>query len=57
VERKYRSAEKHPISAVIVKDLQRGEATAVEYKPDLGANPVQQHSAASRKPIHKPPAR
>jgi hypothetical protein len=27
---------KHPNSAVIVKDLQSGEATAVEYKPDLG---------------------
>jgi hypothetical protein len=27
---------KHPNSAVTVKDLQSGEATAVEYKPDLG---------------------
>ena len=46
---------KHPNSAVVVKDLQSGEMTAVEYKPDLG--PVQQHSAASRKPAHKPAAR
>jgi hypothetical protein len=45
---------KHPNSAVMVKDLQSGEATAVEYKPDLG--PVQQYGAASRKPAHKPPA-
>jgi hypothetical protein len=27
---------KHPHSAVVVKDLQSGEATAVAYKPDLG---------------------
>jgi hypothetical protein len=42
---------KHPNSVVMVKDLQSGEATAVEYKPDLGL--VQQHSAAA----HKSPAR
>jgi hypothetical protein len=45
---------KHPNNAVMVKDLQSGETTAVEYKPDLG--PVQQ-SAASRKSAHKPPVR
>jgi hypothetical protein len=27
---------KHPHSAVAVKDLQTGETTAVEYKPDMG---------------------
>ena len=42
---------KHPNSVVMVKDLRSGEATAVEYKPDLGL--VQQHSAAA----HKSPAR
>jgi len=46
---------KHPNSAVMVKDLQSGDMTAVAYKPDLG--PAQQPSAASRKPAHKPPAR
>ena len=27
---------KHPNSTIVVRDLQSGEATAVEYKPDLG---------------------
>lgn len=27
---------KHPHSVVAVKDLQSGETTAVEYRPDLG---------------------
>jgi hypothetical protein len=27
---------KHPHSAVVVKDWQTGETTAVSYKPDLG---------------------
>jgi len=26
---------KHPYSVILVKDLQNGEATTVEYKPDL----------------------
>jgi hypothetical protein len=26
---------KHPHSAIVVKDLQSGEVTAVSYKPDL----------------------
>jgi len=41
---------KHPNSAVMVKDLQSGEMTAVAYKPDFGPDhgPQKPARAAAR---------
>jgi len=36
IEAAERLKRKHPHSALVVRDLQSGEATTVEYKPDLG---------------------
>ena len=36
IEAAERLKRKLPHSAIVVRDLQSGEATAVEYKPDLG---------------------
>jgi hypothetical protein len=36
IEAAERLKRKHPHGAIVVRDLQSGEVTAVEYKPDLG---------------------
>src|SRR5262245_4781949 len=51
IEAAERLKRKLPHSAIVVRDLQSGEATAVEYKPDLGSR--SRRTAMTQKP--KPP--
>ena len=50
---------KHPHSAIVVRDLQSGEATAVEYKPDFGAalkfTRVSRKTSMTQNPEPRPP--